>query len=207
MFIAGFFFICWRLSELTTLMVPLGILAWFIDGFVSNNMLTPTYILLPFIVTVLASIWVLNTLIRYSAAKRSGHFVAFVDLCFLGAFIASAYQLRHVSTASCSNFRRNAYFQTSLGPFGAYGVSSGDESRAGNPRRVCDLLKTCFAFMIMETVFFAGTSFMAYLAHDGKGDVVEKSVRTERRRSHSSRRGHSHSGRRSSSGRRQDYHV
>ena len=57
-----------------------------------------------FIVSVLAAVWALDTLVRSSNAKRSALFISFVDLCFVGAFIAGVYQLRDIASSSCSNY-------------------------------------------------------------------------------------------------------
>ncbi|KAK2752533.1 hypothetical protein FQN55_006646 [Onygenales sp. PD_40] len=201
--IASFFFICWRLGQLVTLIVPIGIMSWFVDGFQKNNQLTPTYILVLFIVSVLGVFWALDTLVRHSNAKRSGSFVAFVDLCFVGAFIASIYQLRYIATSDCGNFR-NDRLSASLGPFGAAGLRSGD-SRAQDPGKICSLLKTAFAFGIMNIGSFFVTSIFAYFMHHHE----EKDEKHSRRRgSHASRRGHSGSRhRRSGSARRNEYDV
>ncbi|PGH04518.1 hypothetical protein AJ79_07043 [Helicocarpus griseus UAMH5409] len=176
--------------------------SWFVDGFVKNNQLTPTYILVLFIASVLGVFWTLDTLIRLSNAKRSARFVAFVDLCFVGAFIASVYQLRRIANSDCGNFRPDALNFT-LGPFGFAGQQSGNPL-ARNPGKNCAMLKTSFAFGIMNIGSFFVTSILAYFMHQDEEKEYEKS----RRGSHSSRRGHSSSRhRRSSSGRQNVYNV
>ena len=165
-------------------------------------MLTPTYILILFIITVLAVIWALVTLIRYSATKRSAIFISFVDLCFFGALIAAVYQLRYITQTSCGSFDESEwgrYYLSTLGPFGYWGRSQENEL-ADDPEKVCAMLKTSFAFGIMNVVSFFVTAFFAYFIHRGE----DKKTAKEGRR-HSSRRGHG--GRRSGSGRRGDYHV
>ena len=164
-------------------------------------MLTPTYILILFIIVVLAVVWALVTLIRYSATKRSAIFISFVDLCFFGALIAAVYQLRHIAQTSCGSFDESEwgrYFLSTLGPFGYWGRSQ-DNELANNPEKVCAMLKTSFAFGIMNIVSFFVTAFFAYMIHrsEDKGD------------NHSRRRssGRSQGRRRSGSGRRGDYHV
>ncbi|EEH41710.1 hypothetical protein PAAG_03273 [Paracoccidioides lutzii Pb01] len=202
--IAGFLFICWRMGQIVTLIIPIGILSWFVDGFVKNNQLTPTYILVLFISTVLGVFWALDTLIRHSNAKRSASFVAFVDLLFVGAFIAGVYQLRRITNSDCSNFRLDP-LTISLGPFGFAGQRS-NNPLARNPGKVCAMLKTAFAFGIMNIGSFFVTSVLAYFMHHHE-EEHEKSSRS-RRGSHSRRRGHSSSRhRRSSSGRQPVYNV
>ncbi|EDN10620.1 hypothetical protein I7I51_01329 [Histoplasma capsulatum] len=203
--IAGFFFICWRIGQLVTLIIPIGILSWFVDGFVKNNQLTPTYILVLFIVSVLGIFWALDTLIRHSNAKRSAHFVAFVDLCFVGSFIAGVYQLRRIANADCGNFRFDP-LTLSLGPFGFAGQRA-NNPLARDPTKVCAMLKTSFAFGIMNIGSFFITSILAVLMHHHEEREHEKGS-SRRRGSHSSHRGHSGSRhRRSSSGRQPAYAV
>ncbi|KKZ66365.1 hypothetical protein EMCG_07868 [[Emmonsia] crescens] len=203
--IAGFFFICWRLGQLVTLIIPIGILSWFVDGFVKNNQLTPTYVLVLFIVSVLGIFWALDTLVRHANAKRSAHFVAFIDICFVGSFIAGVYQLRRIANADCGNFRLDP-LTLSLGPFGFAGQRA-NNPLARDPVKVCAMLKTSFAFGIMNIGSFFITSILAVLMH--KDDEKENEKSSSRRRgSHSSRRGHSASrSRRSSSGRQPVYDV
>ncbi|KAJ5090832.1 hypothetical protein N7532_009516 [Penicillium argentinense] len=183
------FFIFNRLVEIVFLIPIIGILAYFVDGYLKANMLTPAYILVLFIVSVLAIFWCLDTLIRFSTTKRSAIFVCFVDLLFFGAFIAAVYQLRFIANADCGHWEGNASIWVSLGPFGQYG------SRTDNPlsyhlNKTCAMLKTSFALGIMEVIFFSWTAFWALFIHTRSREVVVKETHV-RRRSHSSRRGHS----------------
>lgn len=161
-------------------------------------MLTPSYILVLFIVSTLAIFWAFDTLIRFSTTKRSAIFVAFVDLLFFGAFIAALYQLRFIANANCAHWNGGSVW-VSLGPFGSWG------ERTNNPlslkvNKTCSMLKASFAIGIMETIFFFWTALIAlFLHHTHREEVVKQ----PRRRSHSSRRGHGsgshHSRHRSSS--------
>ncbi|OAX77618.1 hypothetical protein ACJ72_08081 [Emergomyces africanus] len=197
--IASFFFICWRLGQLVTLIIPIGILSWFVDGFVKNNQLTPTFILVLFIVSVLGIFWTLDTLVRHSNAKRSATFVAFVDLCFVGSFIAGVYQLRRIANADCGNFRLDP-LTLSLGPFGLAGQRA-NHPLAQDSTKVCAMLKTSFAFGIMNICSFFITSILAMLMHNHDDKEHERSS-SRRRGSHSSRRGHSGTRSRRNSSRR-----
>jgi len=197
MFFSSLFFILWRLTEITFLIPIIGMLAYFVHGFVSANMLTPSYILVLFITSVIAIFWCLDTLIRLGTTKRSAIFVAFVDLCFFGALIAGVYQLAFISNADCGNFS-NGKIIISLGPFGVLGYSG---NVAPNLNKTCSMLKASFALGIMEVVFFFGTACFAAMLHRNR-EVVEETV--VRRRSHSNHRGHH---RRGSSSRRSHYVV
>jgi len=182
-------------------LIPIiGMMAYFVNGFVNNNQLTPDYILILFIVSVIAIFWSFDTLIRHSTTKRSAAFVCLVDFGFFGALIAGIYKLNFIENADCTNWDGGSVL-LSLGPFGV---------QAGYLRpdinKTCGMLKACFAIGIMEVVFFFFTAMAAVYLHRGREVVVEETF--VRRRSHSSRRGHrdgSHHSRRGSSSRRSGY--
>lgn len=153
-----------------------------------------------FIVSILACAWALATLIRLGSTRRSAMFVAFIDLCFVGAFIAAVYELRGISNQSCSNFTSGSIY-INLGPFGYYGRSSGS-SWAANLNKNCSMLKASWALGIMNTIFFFFTFNLALLLHRHQQTVEVKEVRRSR---HSSRRGQSRSGSRRGSSRRNYY--
>jgi sugar phosphate permease len=152
-----------------------------------------------FIVSVLAAAWALATLIRMSSTRRSAMFVAFVDLCFVGALIGGVVELRGIASENCSHFSTGSFY-VSLGPFGYFGDNIG--SAYFNINKTCSMLKASFAFGIMNIIFFFITFILALLLHRHQRDVVVREKVT-RRRSHGSRRGHS--SRRSHSSRRQYY--
>jgi hypothetical protein len=177
--------------------------SWFVSGYNSQNLLTPSYILVLFIVSILACAWAIMTLIRLGSTRRSALFVAFIDLCFVGAFIAADYELRGIGEADCADFTA-APIYISLGPFGYSGVS-GDLPWAANIDKNCAMLKASWAFGIMNTIFFFITFVLALFLHrHHKGEAVARE-KGGRRSRHSSRRGHSGSRRRSSSQR--NYYV
>jgi hypothetical protein len=76
-------------------------LAYFVHIYASNNALTPTYILVLFIVSVLGAAWTIATLFTYHRSKNNAFFVGFIDLCFVGALIAGVYELRGVAKQNC----------------------------------------------------------------------------------------------------------
>jgi len=190
-------FIFWRIAEIVTLIPVIGMLAWFVSGFNANNELTPTFILLLFIVSILACAWALATLFRLGSTRRSAGFVAFIDLCFVGAFVAADYELRGIGDVSCTNFTAGSIY-INLGPFGYFGRNS-NSPWAINISKNCAMLKASWAFSIMNTIFFFFTFVLLFfLRHHERREVVlrEKTVRRSR---HGSRRGHSGSRHRSSS--------
>ncbi|KAL1964607.1 hypothetical protein VTN77DRAFT_6781 [Rasamsonia byssochlamydoides] len=199
------FFIFWRLAEITFLIPIIGMLAYFVNGFLNNNQLTPAYILVLFIVSVIAVFWCLDTVIRFATTKRSAAFVAFVDLAFFGALIAGVYQLRFIAGANCSHWDGGSVV-VSLGPFGS--VTYQTDYFTVDINKTCAMLKTSFALGIMEVVFFFLTAIFAHLIYRNHRDELVVKETVVRRRSHSSRRGHHHSqSRRGSSSRRSPYVV
>jgi hypothetical protein len=102
-------------------------LAYFVHAYVTSNTLTPDFILVLFITSVLAAAWALATVISYARARHSAMFVALVDLGFVGAFIAGVYELRGIANQNkwALNFNKN-----------------------------CAMLKASFAFGIMNCIFF-----------------------------------------------------
>jgi len=150
----GLFFAFWRFSEIITLIPTVGILSWFVHGFVENNTLTPNFVLVLFIVSVLALVWSVVTLLVYHGFTRhNGYFVAFIDLCFVGALIAGVYELRGISEANCSHFASTSEpIFVGLGPFGYLAGNAPHPFIHFN--KYCSMLKTSFAFGIMNCFFF-----------------------------------------------------
>ncbi|RVX68502.1 hypothetical protein B0A52_07926 [Exophiala mesophila] len=200
--IGGFLFTTTRIFEIVTLIPIIGMLSWFVNGFNQNNQLTPNFILVLFIVSILACAWALATLLRFSSTRRNALFVAFIDLCFVGALIAGVYYLRGISGANCSSFSSGSIY-IDLGPFGYYGRSSGS-SWAVNVNKNCAMLKASFALAIINIILFFWTFILALFLHRHHRTVYTKEVRRTSR--HSSRRGHgSRSGSRRGSTRRSVY--
>jgi predicted membrane-bound spermidine synthase len=153
----GIFFTWWRFAEIITLIPTVGMLSWFVHGFVKNNILTPDFVLVLFIVSVLALVWALATLLAYGFTKHNAYFVAFIDLCFVGAFIAGVYELRGISSSDCSNFAKasNSIY-VRLGPFGI--LTGSVHYPYIHFNKNCSMLKASFAFGIMNCFFFFFTS-------------------------------------------------
>lgn len=145
MTISGVLFILTRIFQLVITIPIIGMLSWFVHGFVANNQLTPTYVLVLFIASVLAGVWIIFTLLGYASARHSGWFLVFVDLCFVATFIAGVYELRNWAGASCNNISVTSALAISLGPFN-YQLS-----------KSCNMLKACFAFGIIDILLFFWT--------------------------------------------------
>ncbi|KAF2791114.1 hypothetical protein K505DRAFT_281363 [Melanomma pulvis-pyrius CBS 109.77] len=180
---SGFSFILWRMLEIITLIPTLGMLAWFVHFYDSSNQRTPTEILVLFIVSVLGAAWAIGTLFLYTRAKHSAGFVAFVDLLFVGAFIGAVVTLRDMAKADCTSWDRTGVYNVDLGIVTVSGNKWGLHTN-----KLCAMLKACFAFGIMNCIFFFITFVLALLVHrhhESRDRVVVK-----RETSHVSRHGH-----------------
>ena len=143
--IGGLLFLIWRSFELVTLIPLIGMLSYLVHGYVQRNLLTPNYILILFIVSVLAGVWALVTTLFYRSARKNGHFLALVELGIFAAFIAGVVVLRGIAGSSCSNPTSfSGYYE--LGPF------------INDWNKTCSILKASFAMAIMNILFFFTTT-------------------------------------------------
>ncbi|KAF3065756.1 hypothetical protein GL218_09384 [Daldinia childiae] len=177
------FFAFWRFMQIITLIPTMGMLAYFVNGYVQLNQLTPNYILVLFIVSVLALAWSIYTLFSYHRSSANATFVAVFDLLFVGAFIGAVWTLRMIATADCTHITRGDPYDVSFGPFGSASVTNWDT----NVDKTCAMLKASFAFGIMNCVFFFITSILACLHGDRTGTSDRTSYYRE---THSHRHGH-----------------
>ena len=151
----------------------------------NQNQLTPDYILVLFIVSTLASVWALVTLFKMDSVRRNAPFVAFIDLCFFGAFIAGVYFLRGINAYNCINITSSTGGGVTVNGdtviitginFSPFGVTSNN---------TCAMLKSSFALGIISVINFFNTAILAYILHRRENEVVVE--KTYRRSSHSSR--------------------
>jgi len=194
----AFFFISNRIGQIITLIPIVGMLAWFVEGFTKANALTPTSILVLFIVSTLALPWAMFSLFSYARSSRNANFVALIDFAFFGALIASVYYLRGIASADCTTVTATSSDWTvELGDIRASGPGIDIDWRT-NKR--CAMLKASFALAIINIISFFITACSAFFHGGGFGDYEETHVRS---RSHHSDR---HSHRRSHSGSRNSHH-
>ncbi|KAH6623478.1 hypothetical protein F5144DRAFT_362725 [Chaetomium tenue] len=191
----GIMFAFWRFLEIVTLIPIMGMLAWFVNIHLEANVMTPAYILVLFIVSVLALAWAIFTLFSYHRSSANAQFVGVLDLAFVGALIAGVYYLRFIARADCVSVQPGSSVDLDFGILGSVGFTGVDVAAS----KTCSMLKACFALGIMNTVFFFVTAVMAWIHGDHAVKSEKRYVET-RRRSHS--RGHSHSRHRSHSGHR-----
>ncbi|ATY59701.1 hypothetical protein CCM_06087 [Cordyceps militaris CM01] len=170
-------FVCTRISQITTLIIMMGMLSWFVDKFVGANVLAPTAILILFIVSVLALAWALFTLFSYHRSSANAFFVAIIDIAIVGALIAGIYHLSNIRFASCSS---------NPAPSSLWTNELGGNFRAlsWSPEGPCHMLKAIWAFAIMNAIFFAWTAFAAFMHGD---HFSAEDERRDKKRRHSSR--------------------
>ncbi|KAL8999265.1 MAG: hypothetical protein Q9169_001810 [Polycauliona sp. 2 TL-2023] len=183
--IGGLLFSFWRFMEIITLIPTLGMLAYFVHQYQQSNLLTPNDILVLFIVSVLAAAWAILTVLRRKSTRDSAIFVSFIDLCFVGAFIAGVYELRNIANADCTNFSADSRFSVTINNDGI----DGDAPSVGSDtNKECAMRKASFAFGIMNCIFFAITAFLLLFMHRTRKDDREVVTKESyRRRSHDSR--------------------
>lgn len=173
-----------------TQIIVMGMLSWFVDKFVSANILTPTSILILFIVSVLALAWAIFTLFSYHRSSANAFFVAVIDIAIVGALIAGIYYLRNIRHASCSDSPSRSRLWTNQ-------LGGNFNSLQWSPEKPCNMLKAVWAFAIMNTVFFTTTAVAAW-SHGDHFSAAEE--RRYRKRHHSSRHSHRHRSRSRSNG-------
>ncbi|KAI1424914.1 hypothetical protein F5Y12DRAFT_418048 [Xylaria sp. FL1777] len=177
------FFAFWRFLQIITLIPTIGLLAYFVDGYNKLNALTPTYVLVLFIVSVLAGAWAIFTLFSYHRSSSNATFVAIVDVLFVGAFIGGVYALRFITAADCTNVARGSQVDVSLGIFGSASLNGVDVQ----VDKSCAMLKAAFAFGILNTIFFFFTAVLAALHGDR---MSARDRKTYVRETHSHRHSH-----------------
>jgi hypothetical protein len=174
-------------------------LAWFVNIYNSQNLLTPQPILVLFIISVLATIWAIATLFTYHRSKANSTFVAFIDICFVGSLIAASYLLRYIGNDNCTSLDTStASYTASLGTVTYTGVTV----QLDKP---CSMLKASWVFAIMNTIFFAITGLLALSVRNAY--TKETYVRETHYSRHGHRRSGSHRSHRSSHSGRRDAYV
>jgi sugar phosphate permease len=169
MALSGFLFLSWRIFEILILIPIVGMLAYFVHGYVQSNQLTPNFILVLFIVSVLALAWALATLVNYLRARHDALFVAAVDLGFVGALIAGVVLLRGIAKSDCTNFSSGPLY-VNLGVFGYYGRQS--NSRWGlTINKTCAMLKASWALAIIAILAFFVTFVSCLIYHQHQSNV------------------------------------
>ncbi|OAA62794.1 hypothetical protein SPI_04334 [Niveomyces insectorum RCEF 264] len=166
------FFAFWRFLQIITLIPTMGMLAWFVNAFIRANELAPNYVLILFVVSVLGVVWCLFTLFSYHRSSANAQFVALIDLGFVGALIGAVYDLHFISDANCTTVSVTDSWLVSAGNLVTLGPQGVDVATS----KPCATLKACFAFGIMNCVFFFFTAVLAWM-HGGKSAASERDRR------------------------------
>ncbi|KAI0102697.1 hypothetical protein GGR51DRAFT_526680 [Nemania sp. FL0031] len=189
------FFAFWRFLQIVTLIPTIGLLAYFVDGYNRANALTPNYVLVLFIVSVLAGAWAIFTLFSYHRSSTNATFVAIIDLLFVGAFIGAVYALRFIANADCTHVVPGSAVDLTLGIFGSASLNTLDVQAD----KSCAMLKASFAFGIINTILFFFTSVLAWMHGDRMSSRDRKTyVRETHSHRHSHRSSHAPGSRHSS---------
>jgi len=173
--LSGTVFFIFRIFELLTLIPIWGILAWFVDAYQPAT--PPDRILFLFIVALLATVWALFTLIIYRRLHWTPLYIAVIDLCFFGVFIAGLVLLApSVKNTDCVNWRGEGitYNGNGSGSFSAGRVTADKQ---------CMMLKSAWGLSILDTILFFLTAVLAAHVWHRTGVVVYE----DRPRRHRSR--------------------
>ncbi|PHH71535.1 hypothetical protein CDD80_5211 [Ophiocordyceps camponoti-rufipedis] len=192
-------FVCTRIAQIITLIPVMGMLSWFINIFVTANALTPDPLLILFITSVLALAWAVFTLFSYHRSSANARFVALVDLAIFATLIAAVVLLRGIQYADCVAVPAPGREWSGL-----VGVPGG--LFAGVPsEKGCGMVKACWAFAIMNVVFFFVTALAAF-SHGDHLSALGYEERPREHRRHHHHHHHHHEGARSRSGSRYSGH-
>jgi len=201
------FFAFWRIMQIITLIPTMGMLAYFVNGFVERNELTPNLILVMFIVSTIALAWALYTLFSYHRSSANAMAVGVIDLGFVGAFIAAVWYMRSLGNADCTAINVGRDEWTVAGSVGSLTVNG--FSVDINVDKQCAMLKACFAFGIMNCIMFFFTAILA-LMHGGRLSSSDRNVRSRKtyvtRETHVHRHGHRSRSRSHGGSRRSSHH-
>ncbi|KAF3938889.1 hypothetical protein ABW19_dt0209542 [Dactylella cylindrospora] len=146
-----------RVLEVIIAIPIIGMLGWFVDPYVDNHQTVPDALLTLFIVSILACAWALATFYQFHRYRSmSGPFIAIVDICFVGAWIAGIYLNRGISDADCSDLSVPV------------GVQIGDETYSGgnswsaSVNKSCAMFKASWVLSIIECVLFFVTCLLSW---------------------------------------------
>ncbi|KAI5844275.1 hypothetical protein BZA05DRAFT_448364 [Tricharina praecox] len=170
----GFLFIAVRIFEIISLIPIWGMLAWFVDLYQPAT--PPDYILYPFIVALLATIWAIITLLMYRRMGWTPIYIAIVDLCWFGILIGGVVVLAPwVRRTDCVQWQGQSAVLNAAG----MSVTSGDVTVA----KQCMMLKSSWGLAILNIILFFASAVLAWEVWHRTGVVVVRP-----RRSRSSRR-------------------
>lgn len=146
-----------RVLEIVVAIPIIGMLAFFVDPYVKNHQTVPDSLLTLFIVSILACAWAMLSFYQFHRYRNiSGPFIAIVDICFVGAFIAGIYMNRSISNANCSSVSVPVGIQV-----GHNNYSGGSEWGA-NFDKHCAMFKASWILAIIDCVLFFVTCVLSW---------------------------------------------
>jgi len=146
-----------RILEILIAIPIIGMLGWFVNPYVENNAQVPNDILTLFIVSILACAWAIVTLWQFHRYRDvSGPFIALIDICFVGAWIAGIVLLRGISNVNCGNLSVPIGVQ-----LGNHDYSGGNDF-GYSLNKPCAMLKASWILAIIDCVLFFITCLISW---------------------------------------------
>ncbi|KAA8893639.1 hypothetical protein FN846DRAFT_503411 [Sphaerosporella brunnea] len=162
----GLLFSLLRVLELLTLIPIWGMLSWFVNAWQPATT-PPDYILFLFIVSLLATVYALLTLLDYRANRWTPLYVSLLDLCFFGVLIGGVVVLapyaQHTDCLSYTAAPRVVYYGNGSGSFSAGALAA---------NRQCLMLKASWGLGVVDVLLFFFTAVLAWMGWYGSGVVV-----------------------------------
>jgi len=169
---SGYLFMGVRIFEIISLIPIWGMLAWFVDLY---QPATPhDYILYPFIVTLLATVWAITTLMMYRSMGWTPIYIAIVDICWFGVLIAGVVLLAPwIRGTDCVRWEGQSFSLSGSG----VNVNTGDLTVA----KQCMMLKSSWGLAILNIILFFASAVLAWEVWNRTGVVIERPRRSSRR--------------------------
>jgi hypothetical protein len=178
--ISSVIFTLCRLLQILLLLPMVGMLGYFMHPYVQANETAPTWLMLMFIVSVIAAAWCLLTLFQFHSSYIHSLFVLLVDVAFFACFIAGVVLMDFVKNWNC------------VSGSVPVGVQLGDHNYSGgnswsfSVKKNCTMLKVSWVFGIINIILFFITAVFAWQlhhrAHDRTAAPVHKDRTVRRRR-------------------------
>jgi hypothetical protein len=166
-----------RTIQVLTLIPCWATLAALIDVYNRRNAIPPAGIITLFIVALLASIWSFCILIAAVRARNTALWIAFFDICFMGALIAGVVLLANIANVTCIAAPITGVVYASDGEkIYQAGITNGagaDPVWRNGGR--CALAKAAWGLGITNVILFFITAILAVVAY--KKNEEEDSMR------------------------------
>jgi len=168
-----------RVLQILLLLPMVGMLGYFMHPYVQNNQTAPTWLLLMFIISVIACAWCLLTLFQFHKSYIHSLFVLVVDIAFFACFIAGVVLMDFVKNWNCVSGSVPVGFQVGNNNY------SGGNNLSLTVKKSCTMLKVTWIFGIINIILFFVTAVFAWQLHHRSYDRAAAPVKD---RHHTSRR-------------------